>query len=435
MINKYIIFLLITIVFLFGGVKFYQNVYKNYYLTIGGAIDYSDGLGKQAVDFTNLVSDDIEMNHVAVVNDSDFIPEKFKKILNIQNKKIGHVFLFEGWFPHHYADDGFMGNGLFDQKRDKYVNLINAIQRENQIYIAYSMFESDRIPSFWVYELNRHWDMVVVPDINLVNAYINSGVKIPIFVVPLGTNLQDHLNAPLKTMANKTFTFANLTSFESRKNILTLVQAYDRAFKNNKDVRLLLAPKRIYGEYDKSVLAYIISNNVHGVTVDIGVKDPSYYNFLFSQIDCYVSPSRGEGFSIIPREAMARGIPVIVSDALAQKTVADTGLVKVVHANKLIPAYYNDHIGLIGNFKDIEVDDLAKAMLDVYNNYQSYLDKAPAARKWAESGQYKHLKEEYINMVKPKKVILSDRNEITKDYLMTNSEELYNKFLKIRNKE
>jgi hypothetical protein len=35
-------------------------------------------------------------------------------------------------------------------------------------------------------------------------------------------------------------------------------------------------------------------------------------------------------------------------------------------------------------------------------------------------------------MVKPKKVILGDRNEITKDYLMTNSKELYNKFMNLK---
>jgi hypothetical protein len=36
-------------------------------------------------------------------------------------------------------------------------------------------------------------------------------------------------------------------------------------------------------------------------------------------------------------------------------------------------------------------------------------------------------------MAKPSKVLLGDRNEITNDYLMTDSKELYEKYLKIEN--
>lgn len=421
-----VISVLVTISLIIGAKYFYEICYKNYYLTVTGIVEYADGIGRQIIDFENLVGDDVEMNTTATIRKQEYIPERFQKILNIRNKKKGYVVLYEYSFPFSFTSDSDVENYIFQSNKYKRKTKFNNIPREEQIYITYSMFESDRIANFWVYEINRNWDMVVVPDENLVDVYKNSGVTKPIFVVPLGTNLESHLQAPLKTKANKFFTFANLTSFEERKNILKLVQAYNKAFKDKNDVRLLLSPRRDGGSYE-SIMDYILESNVAGVTVDMGTKDNNYYNFLFSSIDCYVSPSKGEGFSVIPREAMARGIPVIISDILSQKTLVETGLVKSVEPVNRVPGFYNKNM-IVGDFEDISVLDLADAMLDVYNDYQKYLDKSAKARTWVERGQYKYLKDEYLNMVKPKKIILSDRNEITKEHLMTDSKELYNKW-------
>lgn len=417
-----------------GGIQFYQICYKNYYLTVVGTIDYVDGLGRQISDFENTVGDKVEMNTTANLRNTTHLSERLRRIVKIKNKKLGYVVLNEFIFPFSFENDESLKRNTFSSKKYKYRNMFNSLPREEQIYIAYTMFEADRIPNFWVYEINRNWDMVVLPDKNLIDVYVNSGVTKPIFVVPLGTNLESHLNAPLKKDASKIFTFANFSYLEDRKNPLKLVEAFHQAFPNNDNVRLLLSP-RAAEELDKEkIISYIKENNVRGITIDLGAKDNDYYNFSFSGVDCYVSPSKGEGFSVIPRESMARGIPTIVSDAASQKTLADTGLVKVVHANEPSTGYFTLHKRLVGNFADIKTSDLAEAMLDVYNNYQQYLDYAPQARAWAESGQYKNLKEEYLNMVKPKKIILGDRNEITKDYLMTNSKELYDKWRNLQNK-
>jgi len=430
-IIKKLLLILATILIVSGAVVFYEVCYRNYYLTLAGVVEFNDSMGRQTIDFENIVGDEIEMNTTATVRSLNNLPERFKKVLKRKNKKLGNVVLYEFHFPFRFQNEVTFNEEMFNQKTFKYRNSFNQLPRDKQIFIYYSMIESDRIPNFWVYEINKNWDMIVVPDQNLVKIYLDSGVTKPIFVLPLGTNLQDHLDAPLKSKANKTFTFANFSFLEDRKNLLKLVEAFHKSFKDNENTRLLLAP-RGYEEQDKiALMEYILKNNIANITIDIGIKDNNFYNFYFTEVDCYVSPSKGEGFSIIPREAMARGIPTIVSDAIAQKTIAESGLVKSLKANIPIPGYYTRNRNLVGNFYDIDVDDLSNAMLDVYNNYQSYLDKASAARAWAEKGQYKYLKEEYLNMVKPKKVILGDRNEITKDYLMTNSKELYDKFLNL----
>jgi hypothetical protein len=76
----------------------------------------------------------------------------------------------------------------------------------------------------------------------------------------------------------------------------------------------------------------------------------------------------------------------------------------------------------------VDVNEAANAMLDVYNNYQEYLKYSAEARKWAEQYTYDNIRALYLNLVKPKKIFLGKENKVTKDYLETNSKELYHKY-------
>lgn len=87
----------------------------------------------------------------------------------------------------------------------------------------------------------------------------------------------------------------------------------------------------------------------------------------------------------------------------------------------------------VGYEFNCEVQDVQKALRDVYENYQIYLEKAQEARKWVKQFRWLELQNKYVNLVKPKKVILGDRNEITDDYLMTDSKALYYKYLNLKN--
>jgi len=160
----------------------------------------------------------------------------------------------------------------------------------------------------------------------------------------------------------------------------------------------------------------------------VGKLSPDLYMDAQQQTDCFVYPSKGEGFSVQPREAMALGIPTIITNNTAQKTICNSGLVECVDSNIEKAAYYQLWEAIIGNNFDCTVDDLANAMLKVYENYDHYLKQSEAARAWATGYKYENLKEKYLNMVKPKKILLGDKNEITDDYLMTNSKELYEKY-------
>ena len=100
-----VISVLVTISLIIGAKYFYEICYKNYYLTVTGIVEYADGIGRQIIDFENLVGDDVEMNTTATIRKQEYIPERFQKILNIRNKKKGYVVLYEYSFPFSFTSD------------------------------------------------------------------------------------------------------------------------------------------------------------------------------------------------------------------------------------------------------------------------------------------------------------------------------------------
>ena len=223
--------------------------------------------------------------------------QEVKKIVRKANRNLGNVVLFEGsvWTPH-----------TFDYQ------LLEAPSQPDEIRIAYSMFESTEIPHEWTFILNRHFDAVAVPDPFLVEVYQNSGVTIPIFLLPLGRNLQPYLTYAKKRDEKKPFTFGNFCSCLDRKNHLTLIRAFAKAFGNNPNVRLILNMRTIYNpgllESIREEMGKLRLKNISLTTLELSQNSQLD---LMNELDCYVSLSKGEGFSILPREALSMGIPVI----------------------------------------------------------------------------------------------------------------------------
>ena len=130
---------------------------------------------------------------------------------------------------------------------------IKTPKNENEIRIAYSMYESSLIPPEWVKTLNHYFDAVAVPDKFLKNVYKNSGVTIPVFELPLGLNLNDFLEKPLKSQRKTPFVFGNLSSAVHRKNQLKLLQSFYLAFGNSSDVKLRLNGRYCNSEYKQEI--------------------------------------------------------------------------------------------------------------------------------------------------------------------------------------
>lgn len=305
---------------------------------------------------------------------------------------------------------------------------------DSEVKLAYSMFETTKIPQKWVDILNGEFDGIVVPDPYLIKVYKNSGVKIPIFVLPIPMNLEPYFSHPLKSKpGGKPFIFGDCSA---NKNPCVLLEAFSKAFGNNSDFHLIL---RSVGIWDRSTIDDLISKlQLSNVTVDDNCLSREEYIELISNFDCYINLSRGEGFSLIPREALALGIPVIITKNTALKTICNSGYVRSVKSQKLVPplliyklAYEDD----CGYQFDCEVDDVVEALLDVYDNYDQYFIKAQNGREWVQ--QYdcnnKELSQLYKTLFKPKKVKVGKIDKIENGKITTTSKSLFRKYKKIMN--
>ncbi len=388
---------------------------KQPHLTVIGLVCMADGIGRQAAELIDCLKDDITIGFKPTDKNipKEGISESLYSILKNQKLPLGKVILYED----------YLGLDGLDFK----ISLTGLKNRES-IRIAYSMFESTRIPSEWVLALNHYFDAVAVPDKFLVDVYKNSGVTIPIFELPLGLNLDKFLNLPLKEKPNKPFVFANLSATYPRKNQLKLIQAFHVAFGNSPNVKLRINGRYSEPEYSQSIKNELYKLGATNIEFTEMRMQPDLYLKTFQEVDCYVSLSSGEGFSIQPREAMALGIPAIITNTTGQVTICKSNLGYAVPSLNPIPAFYPLFKNYYGNFYDCHVEDVVKALRDVYENYDHYLQQREAARLWVKQYTYDRLKPIYLGLINPKKIVLGEVNKITPDCLFTDSKELCEKF-------
>ncbi len=382
-------------------------------LTIFGFCNMADGVGRQSPELIEAFKEELSINFIPTRQSKlTDVPKSIKKILKGKNQDLGKVILFEDliWWP---GEEKFRKLDLPEAKKS--------------IKIAYSMFESTQIPPEWVIILNNYFDAVAVPDRFLIDVYEKSGVKIPIFELPLALNLDRYLAKPLKTHRRSPLVFANFSASSDRKNQLLLIRAFAKAFGDRADVLLRINSRSGEPHVREAITKEIAELNATNIVfTQFNLSQEEYLN-LFDQVDCYVSLSKGEGFSIQPREAMALGIPVIATDNTGQSTICQSGLVKSVDSPHQQPALYpwGDYYGYSFN---CSLTDAADALRDMYDHYDDYLNKAPMSRTWAKQYQYEALKPLYRSLLHPQKVLLGPVNQLTPDGLITTSPELAAKY-------
>ena len=134
-----------------------------------------------------------------------------------------------------------------------------------------------------------------------------------------------------------------------------------------------------------------------------------------------------------PREALALGIPCILSNNTAHEVLCQTPYVNSVMSNKVEPADYRLVFGQYYGYQfNSSITDVEKSLEEIYNNYDYYLQNGKDARQWVQQYDYRNLKNKYLNLIKPNKVILGKENLITDEYIMTDCKKLYQKYCFIK---
>jgi len=247
--------------------------------------------------------------------------------------------------------------------------------------IGFTMLEVDGIPQDWVMQANA-MDEVWVPSHFNERTSKESGVKKPIFVMPLGVD-PDHFNPNIKGFRlSERFTFLSVFEWGARKAPEILLRAYTKAFGARDDVVLLLKVRNT----DPGV-------NVYSQIRSLGLPEdgppvvllynqdlPSYQlGSLYRSADCFVLPTRGEGWGLPILEAMACGLPVIATSWSAQTEFMHEGNAYPLRVARLIPAqakcpYYDGF-----RWADPDEEHLVELMRHVYLHRDEAIAKGQIA--------------------------------------------------------
>lgn len=171
---------------------------------------------------------------------------------------------------------------------------------------ALSMYETTTIPDEWVAKLNQYCERLIVPCEQNLAAFQDSGVEIPIHVVNGGCHTTEFELVPPRR--NGPYTFLAFGDGLTRKGIDITLTAFSKAFDHGEDVRLIIKsrPKSDFG-------LKISEADTPDQRISVWLDDADSLADVMGQADCFVYPTRGEGWGLPPREAALCGLPVITT--------------------------------------------------------------------------------------------------------------------------
>ncbi len=221
-------------------------------------------------------------------------------------------------------DDGQLGHPLLDDIRARPVrtDVPQVALSQADVFegvtgrrrVGWTMLEVDGLPPEWVKGCNA-MDEVWVPASFNVESFAASGVKAPVRVMPLGVDVDYYHPGIASFRPSDRFTFLSVFEWGERKGAEILLRAFSQEFKEAEDVVLVVS---VYN-HDPDV-------DVHGEIAKLGL-DPGapivvlvnaeftdyQMGALYRSADCFVLPTRGEGWGMPVLEAMACGLPTIAT--------------------------------------------------------------------------------------------------------------------------
>jgi glycosyltransferase involved in cell wall biosynthesis len=197
------------------------------------------------------------------------------------------------------------------------------IDKNSYMNIGRTFDESSGITDEWVVQCNK-MDEIWVPSSFNKNVFIESGVSPEkIFIIPesIDLDLYDYNIKPFYIADKKEFNFLSIFDWKLKKGWDVLIESYVNEFSAKDDVSLIIRTYSFLNEsYDfiKEKMNEIILKKSDKNLMDAPkiiliekMLSQSEMPALYKACDCFVLPTRGEGWGRPFMESMLMGLPTI----------------------------------------------------------------------------------------------------------------------------
>lgn len=205
---------------------------------------------------------------------------------------------------------------------------------EGALNIGYTPWESTGVPRSWIQYMNKMDEIWTTCNAN-AEWYRNSGVRVPVRVLPHGINREHY---PLKRRTRSDDGVVNLLHIGEptpRKGGRLVYEAFAELFANDPRASLTIKGTPRTFEVDPDI------QNITVISERLNQED---MRDLYLNHDAMIYPTNGEGFGLIPFQAAATGMPTAVTNWSGPMDYMS--LCYPIKVEKLIKADYAPHEGM-----------------------------------------------------------------------------------------
>jgi len=314
--------------------------------------------------------------HIVASNHTKYLRYEYDKYIGIKNK---YVEIEE-------IDWSQLGNIRWEEKRNILIhpflypfvspesfiqnlkNFAKLLGTKNKIG-GFDVADSNRISNLATYLANKI-DLMIVPSAFAKDAYIKSGVTIPVEVLPHGIPDEFLNDDPLSTNNDE---IARLRKMKQSGNILVLYFLVHSEHRKGADlVRKVM--KNIQNRFG-NVHLVIKGRNISyfsgiGITCINSWLDNNDLRSLYDTCDICLSPSRGGGFELNALEAASRGLPTLVTNGCCFLDLIEY-FIPIKLNNKAVQPLPGNSIH-IGYGCEVDTVDFEEKLTDVITNLDRY---------------------------------------------------------------
>lgn len=253
-------------------------------------------------------------------------------------------------------------------------------------------WEFGSLPESWVQQscdVDEFW----IPSNYVRRVYIESGVPAEkVFVMPNGVDAEKFYPnvPPMKLATQRKFKFLFVGGTIGRKGPDILLQAYLKNFTAADDVCLVIKDfggRNVYqGQtFEAQIRAAQSLPNAPEILYINEELSPELLPGIYTACDCFVMPYRGEGFGLPVLEAMACGLPVVVTAGGATDDFVRDEFAYRIPATKKVFGREVGGMKLVGNGWLLEPTPgvLGEKMRHVFNHPAEARDRGQLASRYA----------------------------------------------------